>query len=101
MTRRDRLLRLQPQRPELTLGDPGEAITFRIRAGDGELYVERESIGPSGARRIVAAAFRRPDEFLRWCDADASRFASPLAHSRARKEGLAILARIAANSTTP
>lgn len=96
MKRHDHPARLKAERALRTISSPEGTISFTLLSRDWALYVERESIDPSGARRIVAAAFRQPDDFVRWCEADQARFASPLTYSRARKAGLDILSRIAA-----
>lgn len=96
MKRHGRPARLKAERPLRTVSSPEETISFTLLSRHQTLYVERESIDPSGSRRIVAAAFRQPDDFVRWCEADQARFASPLIYSRARKAGLDILSRIPA-----
>lgn len=96
MKRHDHPARLKAERALRTISSPEGTISFTLLSRDWALYVERESIDPSGARWIVAAAFRQPDDFVRWCEADQARFASPLTYSRARKAGLDILSRIAA-----
>ena len=99
MKRRGRPPRIRAEKPHRTLSSPEGTISFTLVRREGALYVERETLEPSGERRIVAALFKAPDEFLRWCEADKARFASPLMHSRVRKEGLDLLARIALAST--
>lgn len=96
MKRHGRPARLKAERPLRTVSSPEGTISFTLLSRHQTLYVERESIDPSGCRRIVAAALRQPDDFVRWCEADQARFASPLTYSRARKAGLDILSRIPA-----
>jgi hypothetical protein len=63
----------------LRSGDGVLAVT--MRRSDAGLYVER-TVQRAGEGRIVqSSVFADPASFLRWCDADASRFDYPLVHA--------------------
>jgi hypothetical protein len=67
------------------------AISFRLRRTQLGLLVHRERRHEQASARLIqTAVFRDPERFLRWCEADSTRFDYPMIFSAVRREGGAL-----------
>ncbi len=83
--------RIKPYRPASNTGivltsDDG-SVSFLVTHQTHGLFIERTQRGLVGAQLSQSFLFEDLAAFIRWCEADATRFDQPLLYGRLRRQG--------------